>query len=274
MSKVGGVGSTPPPERKPDKKSKEKSKDAPRFADVMKKKFPGTKGGPIDPQAGKKGNMGGGTTKGERLLGQGKKGVDEQQTARGEREGVEIKETETTKTEARKDETGQAVQGQVQQTASVNEVKQVQAAKPPGLPPEMVQKIVETVRIGQNRVGATEMQIGLKSTVFEGMNLKVSTKDGIVSIVMEVEQMVAKDQLEAELTKLQDRLEDQGLAVGDIQVSLKNAGGSSGDSGGGDSDELGDQGVAPPGGVTPGATGPADENQPKKKPDTRTDYTL
>jgi flagellar hook-length control protein FliK len=264
MTRVDGAGSSRPPEDHGDKKPEKKKKPgAPEFKDVLSKKSGDLKSDALNQGVSK----------------DAKKGFEEKRGAvEGERDLSQTTKGEKTKQERISDDNVQAV-GQTEQshTMQTQEAKEVQGAKPTSLPPELVKRIVESVRVGQNRVGATEMQIGLKSTVFEGMNLKVSSQDGIVNVIMEVEQIAAKDQLEAEIAKLQDQLEAKGLVVGDIEVQLSDSGsssfgsrqGDSGDSGFGDrSGGRGEGGQGSAGGAdrTGGSTRP--------RRDTNTDYTL
>lgn len=293
MNRVGGVGRPPSPgDKQPERKSqKKKSKDAPNFEDVMKKKGGKGKGGrgeaaPQKSADGAAGGVGGkGAPGGKRPPG-GKGAVGgkkedavqfsiHEKTIRKDQKMMETYRRETVKQQKMGEETTEVI-GQTQQVAGItHEAAQVQEAKAPSLPPELVQKLVESVRVGQNRMGATEMQLGLKATVFEGMNLKISSKDGIVQVVMEVEQLAAKEKLEGEISQLQDRLEEQGLSVGDITVQLKGSGGGGPGTQGGDQTE-GDASTpydGRPGGQNAPGSSPA-AGGTGRKPDSSTDYTL
>ncbi len=263
MTRVDGAGSTRPPDDSHKKPEKKKKPGAPAFKDVMGKKAGDAKSDSMNQGVSKDAT----------------KGFEEKRGAvEGERGLVQNNKGEKDKQEKISDDNVQAV-GQTEQshTSQVQEAKEVQGAKPTALPPELVKRIVESVRVGQNRVGATEMQIGLKSTVFEGMNVKVSSQDGIVNVVMEVEQMAAKDQLEAEITKLQEQLESKGLVVGDIEVQLSDSGRSSFGSGAGSDADSGSFGAGP-GGQTgaggAGAGGGSNAGGTKPKRESNTDYTL
>ncbi|NNE09832.1 MAG: hypothetical protein HKN20_14835 [Gemmatimonadetes bacterium] len=264
MTRVDGAGSTRPPDDSHKKPEKKKKPGAPDFKDVMGKKTGEAKSDAMNQGVGQ----------------DAKKGFEEKRGAvESERGLVQNTKGEKDKQEKIADDNVQAV-GQTEQshTSQVQEAKEVQGAKPTALPPELVKRIVESVRVGQNRVGATEMQIGLKSTVFEGMNVKVSSQDGIVNVVMEVEQMAAKDQLEAEIAKLQEQLESKGLVVGDIEVQLSDSGRSSsfGSDAGSDSESgaFGDAGAGGAGGGGTGGRPGGAENAPKPKRESNTDYTL
>lgn len=302
MSRVGGVGRPPSPgDKQPDKKPQKKSKDAPSFDEVLKKKgsdegkagADGKKKGKGDAGPGGKGGVKGsgrGGPGGKDAPGTkkpGKPGTHAEaveftigkEKVESERERMQTYRRETVKKEKSADDTAGAI-GRTEYAAVVrHDAAEVQQAKASSLPPELVQKLVESVRVGQNRVGATEMQLGLKATVFEGMNLKIASKDGIVNVVMEVEQMAAKEKLEGEIQSLQDRLEAQGLSVGDITVELKGGGGGSAagaDTGDGGQGE-GDSSSGGPGG--PGGAGGAGPDRgtgqsPPRKPDSSTDYSV
>lgn len=265
MTRVDGAGSTRPPDDSHKKPEKKKKPGAPAFKDVMGKKTGEAKSDGMNQGVSKDAT----------------KGFEEKRGAvEGERGLVQNNKGEKDKQEKISDDNVQAV-GQTEQshTSQVQEAKEVQGPKSTSLPPELVKKIVESVRVGQNRVGATEMQIGLKSTVFEGMNVKVSSQDGIVNVVMEVEQMAAKDQLEAEITKLQEQLESKGLVVGDIEVQLSDAGRSSsfGSGSESDADSGAFDGTSGAGGQSGagGAGGGSDAaGSTKPKRESSTDYTL
>ncbi len=95
------------------------------------------------------------------------------------------------------------------------------ASSRPSLPPELVQKMVESVRIGQKRCGTTEMEIELKATMFDRMKVLTSTSDGQVRVRMIVKQITVRDRLEGNIDELYDQLEAQGLSVEDIAIELE-----------------------------------------------------
>lgn len=153
---------------------------------------------------------------------------------------------------------------------------------------ELMQKLVDQVRVGQNKAGNTEVQMDLKSTVFEGMSMKVSKGPEGVLAVLTVDQFSAKQALEAQVADLVSRLEAQGMKVQDIQIELREtpqgfgssggddaqAGGESGEFGydADDSGPFGSEGVKPSGPGRPGASTPT-TNKPRRK-ESSTDYTL
>ncbi len=305
MSRVDGVGQVPPTGDRPPgrKQGKKKSKDAPKFDEVLKKKGKGKgegegKGGAVNGKGGGadrgrkaqggKGKAPGGTATGTEGVGKGKKEAVKftikDEAVRGQEKLAATYRRETVKQKKMADQNTEAV-GQSQQNFSIrHDAQQVQETKGSSLPPELVQKLVESVRIGQNRVGATEMRLGLKSTVFEGMNLKVSTKDGIVQVVMQVEQYAAKEKLEGEIAQLQDRLEAQGLSVGEITVEVKGEsssgafgampGGAGEGAGEGGRGEGGEPRGVERGGGTEAAKSRSGTERDDRKPGSSTDYTI
>jgi len=84
----------------------------------------------------------------------------------------------------------------------------------------LLHKLVDSFRVGQNRTGAMEVQMELKNTVFDGMQIQMAqTVDGLKAILT-VERYAAKGALEGQMAELTKRLESQGVEVSEIQVEL------------------------------------------------------
>ena len=90
-----------------------------------------------------------------------------------------------------------------------------------GLSKEAMEKIVDKVRIGVNRAGATEMQFDLKGDVLGGLGMKVSTIDGRVFATFVADSPGVKEMLDRNVAELEKALRDRGLAIGEIKVDLR-----------------------------------------------------
>ena len=182
--------------------------------------------------------------------------------------------------------------GNVAQGAAkgANPIQGAQKAADVQVSRELMQKLVDQVRVGQNKAGDTEVQMDLKATVFEGMSMKVSKGPEGVLAILTVDQLSAKAALESQVADLVSRLEAQGMQVQDVQVELREtaqqpgsgspeggdaqAGGEGGEFGydPNDSSPFGSPGTEPSDKGRPGASTP-EPNKPRRK-ESSTDYTL
>jgi hypothetical protein len=120
----------------------------------------------------------------------------------------------------------------------LQQVEKLQApeqVEKPQIPPEVVDKIVESARFGLNAEGAHEFHIDLKADVFKGLKLKVTTKDGKVGIQMIADNPEVQRAFEARADDLAKLLAAKGLNVQTVNVSV-GEGRSGGGAGGGERD--------------------------------------
>ncbi|MBM4381683.1 MAG: flagellar hook-length control protein FliK, partial [Deltaproteobacteria bacterium] len=78
---------------------------------------------------------------------------------------------------------------------------------------EIAQKIVERVRVGTNRAGASEFQIDLRQDVLSGLSIKVSSRHGRISMVFAGRDGDTLKQLEAQADGLKEALSQRGLQL-------------------------------------------------------------
>ncbi len=97
------------------------------------------------------------------------------------------------------------------------------------IPTQVMEDIVQDVRLGVNEMGAAEFQFDLKSDTLDGLKLKISTQDGQVYATFIAENVHVKDTIDQGAQELIRALQDKGLQVANIQVSV---GGDSSNSGG------------------------------------------
>jgi flagellar hook-length control protein FliK len=102
----------------------------------------------------------------------------------------------------------------------------------PLVPPQMVEQIVQDVRLGVNEMGVAEFQFDLKSDALDGLKLKISTKDGQVYATFIAENVHVKDTIDQGAQELVKALQDRGLQVANLQVSIGADSSSSGGQGG------------------------------------------
>jgi hypothetical protein len=89
------------------------------------------------------------------------------------------------------------------------------------LPRKVIDEVVQAVRVGVNRTGDKEVSFDMKSTVMDGMSVRVSMHENKVVTTLEVTTLDAKNQLEANLADLKQSLVQKGLDVAEIQVQFK-----------------------------------------------------
>lgn len=98
-------------------------------------------------------------------------------------------------------------------------VAETQSASPV-IQPQMLDQIVQDVRIGINAMGAAEFQFDLKSDVLDGLKLKISTQDGKVTASFIAENVHVKDAIDQGTQELIQALQQRGLEVAEVQVSV------------------------------------------------------
>jgi len=89
------------------------------------------------------------------------------------------------------------------------------------LPRKMVDEVVQAVRMGVNKLGDKEMQFDLKSTVLDGLNIRVSIHEGKVMTILEASTFDVKNRLDAHLGELIHSLEQRGLPAAEVEVKFK-----------------------------------------------------
>ncbi|MEN9799369.1 MAG: hypothetical protein RL653_3065 [Pseudomonadota bacterium] len=82
---------------------------------------------------------------------------------------------------------------------------------------EIAQKIVERVRVGTNKAGASEFQIDLRQDVLAGLSIKVASKHGRISMVFSGRDGETLKALEGQAEGLKDALQQRGLRLEDMK---------------------------------------------------------
>lgn len=85
------------------------------------------------------------------------------------------------------------------------------AKKAQEIPQELLESLVEEVRVGVNKAGETEFQIDLKQGVLEGMQVSVTSQDGHVSCNFQGGSAQARNLVESSRGSLARALEARGL---------------------------------------------------------------
>jgi hypothetical protein len=96
------------------------------------------------------------------------------------------------------------------------EVKRTRKARE--IPQELLDKLVQEVRVGVNAAGKTEMQIDLKEGVLQGMSLKVTSENGKVSCTFVGGDAHAKNLVESSEQRLSRALDKVGLQLESLKV--------------------------------------------------------
>jgi len=96
------------------------------------------------------------------------------------------------------------------------EVKRTRKARE--IPQELLDKLVQEVRVGVNAAGKTEMQIDLKEGVLQGMQLKVTSENGKVSCTFVGGDAHAKNLVESSEQRLSRALDKVGLQLESLKV--------------------------------------------------------
>lgn len=81
---------------------------------------------------------------------------------------------------------------------------------------EIAQKIVERVRVGTNKAGASEFQIDLRGNVLGGLSIKISARNGRINAAFQGADREVMKLLEANTEQLRTTLTGRGLTLGDV----------------------------------------------------------
>lgn len=81
---------------------------------------------------------------------------------------------------------------------------------------EIAQKIVERVRVGTNKAGASEFQIDLRGNVLGGLSIKISARNGKINAAFQGADREIMKLLEANTEQLRTTLTGRGLTLGDV----------------------------------------------------------
>lgn len=106
------------------------------------------------------------------------------------------------------------------QTTFAGKLSQAMAAKlTPQQMQALVNKIVQTVKLGKNELGQSELILILRERMFGGLRLRFTSKHGRVSIQFQTATRDAKNLFTAAAKKIQAALEEKGIAVAEVTVN-------------------------------------------------------
>jgi len=89
----------------------------------------------------------------------------------------------------------------------------------PGLSQAIINKLVQYVRLGINRMGDKEIQIDLHEKVFRGLKLRVTSHKGKVDVHFMTADAKTRSIFEKNTDSIRDALEKKGILVEDIRVT-------------------------------------------------------
>lgn len=84
---------------------------------------------------------------------------------------------------------------------------------------QVLNKIIQTVRVGINMKGEKEIQLLLSEKIFRGLKLRVISRDGKVSVAFRTSDAKGREVLEKNSDGLKKALADKGIDVDEIVVS-------------------------------------------------------
>jgi hypothetical protein len=83
---------------------------------------------------------------------------------------------------------------------------------------EIAQKIVQNVRVGTNRAGEAEFQIDLKSSVLNGLQIKVSGRRGKITAVFSGSDAEVLKLIKQNAEGLKSALQGRGLTLAELRI--------------------------------------------------------
>ncbi|MBN2359073.1 MAG: hypothetical protein JXR83_06440 [Deltaproteobacteria bacterium] len=105
------------------------------------------------------------------------------------------------------------------ETAKGNAATEVKRTRRPReIPQELLDKLVEEVRVGVNAAGQSEFQIDLKQGVLQGMSLRVTSNNGKVSCTFVGGDNHARNLIESSEQRLSRALDKVGLQLESLKV--------------------------------------------------------
>lgn len=148
------------------------------------------------------------------------------------------------------------------------------------LPQELVTRLVEAMRLTtHSQTGKTTLQMDLKGSAFDGMTIRLERHQGKVSGLFLVDRLATKDAVEAQLVGLRERLEAQGVQVGELRVEFRSRLAGDADGSGGQERSQQDRShQGRPNDADPGASPDPTEGEPggtrKRGSESETDYSV
>lgn len=88
-----------------------------------------------------------------------------------------------------------------------------------GLTQQVINKIVQYVRIGINRKGEKEIQLDLHEAIFRGLKLRVIARGGKVAVFFKASDSKGREVFEKNKDAIRDALMKKGIEVDEIVVS-------------------------------------------------------
>lgn len=94
-----------------------------------------------------------------------------------------------------------------------------QEANQTQLSQQSLNKIIQSVKVGINMQGDKEIQLILSEKIFRGLKLKVTSRDGKVSVSFKSNDAKGREILEKNKEGLKKALADKGIEVDEIEIS-------------------------------------------------------
>lgn len=88
-----------------------------------------------------------------------------------------------------------------------------------GLTQQVINKIIQYVRIGINRKGEKEIQLDLHEAIFRGLKLRVTARGGKVGVHFKASDSKGREVFEKNKDAIRDALMKKGIEVDEISVS-------------------------------------------------------
>ena len=82
----------------------------------------------------------------------------------------------------------------------------------------LVNRMIQSIAIGRNELGWTELRLVLKDPVFAGLRLRFISKHGKVSIHFDTKDAKVKKAFENEAPKIRAALEEKGVVVEELKI--------------------------------------------------------
>ncbi|HPW45441.1 MAG TPA: flagellar hook-length control protein FliK [bacterium] len=101
----------------------------------------------------------------------------------------------------------------------VSAMKADDPSKNPAMSQQVLNKIVQYVKIGINKQGEKEIQVDLHERIFRGLKLRVIARGGKVAVRFASTDPKSREVLEKNRDGIQKALKDKGIDVEDIEIT-------------------------------------------------------
>ncbi len=108
----------------------------------------------------------------------------------------------------------------LQKTSTSFAIKSAAAPEAGKIPKQILDQIVQYIRIGRDKNLNKEIQIDLSDKIYQGLSLKVTSNNGKIEVAFLTGNPNIKRQFESQKMEIGEELQDRGVAISQIRVQF------------------------------------------------------